>query len=302
MSLAEIHGKLTPVEEGSEDFLTGEIFERLDLLGPDAWRAWLGAAQTGATPPRALRDSMPERSDPPHWELWRWFPPTFSGVPGCEPDLVLVWGDILLLVEMKFHSGLSGTGLAGEPGEASLADQLGRQWFAGMAHCLGRTAWRRLPPARDWAVIFITQHAVMPAADLRRSAKAVVELARNSGDIAGRIDEDAVSSRLYWVDYQRLHLEISGQLARWNVGEAGGLKGRIASRLLEILEFKGFRSFQGLPGIRPGPLSAFEFLRPERISWPAPAQSDFRPFEFRSDRPWICGRRHQEGHGRFYGG
>mgnify|MGYP001566637257 FL=1 len=108
MSIAELHGKLTPNEESAEDLLTSELFWTFELLGYDWLRPWLATGRglgpaanpsCGGTELDLLLPAGPLR-EPPKIIFWPWIKPTMHEVDGCEPDILIKLDDFLLVVKL----------------------------------------------------------------------------------------------------------------------------------------------------------------------------------------------------------
>lgn len=88
---------------GLEDPLTSTIFERLAYLDPDlAWDLLRAACASLHGP--ALPEARPAGA--PVWSFW---PRLAPGIPGArghvEPDVLVQWGDHVLIVEVKHRGG-----------------------------------------------------------------------------------------------------------------------------------------------------------------------------------------------------
>lgn len=124
---AELHGKLGPEAsdaERREDILTSTAFGVLFAAG--AWGIlieWLKRARPVGR--QAQLDIVVSDSQ----VYWFW-----PDLDGAEPDLVIRIGSLLVIVEVKYHSGKSGKGssaaAAGATERHAIKDQLVREWRA----------------------------------------------------------------------------------------------------------------------------------------------------------------------------
>lgn len=123
---AELHGKLgsdTSDAERREDILTSTAFGV--LFAASAWDVlieWLKRA-------RPVGPQVPLHIMGSDWQAY-WFWPDLVG---AEPDLVIRIGSLLVIVEVKYHSGKSGkdssaAAAAGGPVRPDIKDQLVREW------------------------------------------------------------------------------------------------------------------------------------------------------------------------------
>lgn len=246
MSIAELRGKLSDLAK-TEDMLTSDVFGALELLG-DAWlRRWIKDAKGFGVggPVETLESLLPEMATPPQFIFWPWLPSPQKGVAGCEPDVLVFWGDLALLIEMKYGAAKSGAGL--EENAASvdeevlacdrhnLVDQLGRQWCAAQALTKGECLREGWPRPKRAAVLFVTQDFGPPLAELDES------LASTTLKVGIERSKDV---QLFWTSCRRLHdsLENAAPTAATCRHEA-----MVQDRLRQLLERKGLVRFRGFP-------------------------------------------------------
>lgn len=238
--IAEIHGKLPDFAQ-TEDMLTSDVFGALELLG-DTWlREWLkdsvGFSLRG--PSGRLESSLPPPGTAPLLVFWPNLASPKPGVPSCEPDVLVFWGDLALIIEVKYGAGKSGSGIKeaeSSTGERSplLVDQLGRQWCAGQALTHGKLLRSGWPRPRKAEVLFVTQDFAAPLEDIQESLESARGMvpAGQSGDL-----------RFYWTSCRKL----------FDVIEAARLKNLprhesvLLSRLFALLQYKGLVGFKGFP-------------------------------------------------------
>ena len=101
---AEIAGKLpthSPLgQDQREDTLTDAVFSALRYLPREVLRAWLGEV----LPERCIPGLTDDALDSATFEFW----PTLPG--GCEPDVVITVGSLLIVIEAKYRSPFGGDG------------------------------------------------------------------------------------------------------------------------------------------------------------------------------------------------
>lgn len=220
MLFAELHSKLSADAtdlERREDVLTSTVFGSL-IVG-EQWALlsdWLSRACDAV----GNRLHLPTGSSV---EYWFW-----PRLAEAEPDLVLLFGDVLVIVEAKYLSGKSNA----SPGEDAQADnsvdQLAREW-------------RSCDPAHP--------HGASYPAGLRRAIEAggnkrvLVYLVRQPASKRTRselsaslraIGDSAALYALGWSDLGAVLRERqSASSPQWIVG------------LLDLLERRGFKAFRG---------------------------------------------------------
>lgn len=246
MSIAELRGKLSDLAK-TEDMLTSDVFGALELLG-DAWlRRWIKDAKGfGVGDAVETLDSLlPEIATPPKFIFWPWLPSPQKGVAGCEPDVLVFWGDLALLIEMKYGAAKSGAGLeenAASVDEKALAsdrhnlvDQLGRQWCAAQTLTKGEGLREGWPRPKRAAVLFVTQDFGPPLAELDES------LASTTLKVGIQSVKDV---RFFWTSCRKLHdsLETAAAIAGICSHET-----MVQDRLRQLLERKSLVSFRGFP-------------------------------------------------------
>lgn len=246
MSIAELRGKLSDLAK-TEDMLTSDVFGALELLG-DLWlRRWIkdakgfGAGDAAAT----LESLLPEMATPPKFVFWPWLPSPQKGVAGSEPDVLVFWGDLALLIEMKYGAAKSGAGLeeSGAPiDEVALAsdrhnlvDQLGRQWCAAQALTKGDGLREGWPRPKRAAVLFVTQDFGPPLAELDES------LASTMLKVGIERSKDV---RFFWTSCRKLHDAL--ETAAPSIGICRH-ETMVQDRLRQLLKRKGLVSFRGFP-------------------------------------------------------
>jgi hypothetical protein len=153
MIQAALAGKLSCL--GSEDALTSAVFGRLRYLPSSVLGRWLDTATPYSPGDNVERPWSTGLT--PEYSFWPTWPD--SDRERVEPDLLLRYGDSLVVVEAKLWSGKSGT-----------RDQLARQWSVGVAH-LGQT----MRSARLAAHIYLTAHLTSPETDLAESKRELNE-------------------------------------------------------------------------------------------------------------------------------
>lgn len=246
MSIAELHGKLAETAK-TEDMLTSDVFGALELLGDAYLRAWVkGALGFGVKGPiNNLEERLPPVGTTPRFLFWPTLPSSHARVPGCEPDVLILWGELALVVEVKYGAPKSGAGLeedesllvSEELDRHNLVDQLGRQWIAAQALTKGYGLHSDWPLPKRAEVLFVTQDFGPPLGDIEESLSST---ATKAGTAAVK------DVRFYWASCRRLFdtLEFKTTSAT-----ACPHENIVASRLSELLKRKGLLSFHGFPGL-----------------------------------------------------
>jgi len=245
MSIAELHGKLAEAAK-TEDMLTSDVFGALELLGDAYLRAWVkGALGFGVKGQiNNLEELLPPIGTTPRFLFWPTLPSSHTRVPGCEPDVLILWGELALVVEVKYGAPKSGAGLeedeslrvSEELDRHNLVDQLGRQWVAAQALTRGyglHSDWSRPKRAE---VIFITQDFGPPLGDIEESLSST---ATKAGTGASK------DVRFYWTSCRKLF----DSLVKTTSTALCPHENIVASRLSELLERKGLLSFHGFPNL-----------------------------------------------------
>lgn len=148
---AALQGKLSCLD--SEDALTSAVFTRLRYLQPQVLGEWFATARSYADP--ATR--FARRTAEPEVEFWPSVKDTLRRDGWVQPDIVLRFGDEILVIEAKLWSSKSQT--------SDGLDQLARQWRAIVDHYGTR--------ARVSALVYLTPHLEPPNAELAESAQAL---------------------------------------------------------------------------------------------------------------------------------
>lgn len=195
MQFAELHHKLDEDADRldrREDILTCTVFGTLIVGGrTDVLRRWLG---------RAVRLDGERLDLSPSGELGGyWFWPRLGG---CEPDLLLLFDDLLLVIEAKYGASKGGAGDHADDGEEETEDprdQLVREWRA----TAPGVDTSRLPDDLADAIAGSRRRLIYLVRRQRR-AHAKKEL-RDSVELAGELD---VERCFYLLTWQELHREM----------------------------------------------------------------------------------------------
>lgn len=204
MIYAALHGKLDCLR--SEDALTSVVFGRLRYLPPTVLGEWLATARNHRDSQRALASS----SDEAFVEFWPTLKDTRRGQGIVQPDVVIAFGNEIMIVEAKLWSSKS----AANDG----SDQLAREWRAVTDHHGAR--------ARVTALLYVTRHVEPPVNELKESAEALEE----NGD------------HLWWLSWSSLapilerQIEVGDRMTKL-VGE--DLLAYL--RAANVLRFRGWR-------------------------------------------------------------
>ncbi len=275
MLIADIKGKLSFSHFTGEDFLTSSVFSTFKYLGGDWLEQYLRLAlrptDTGCLEPLDLtvRD--------PVYLFWPWYTTAPKYGYGAEPDVVILTGNTAVIIEAKNYAGKSGEGVTGAPdedqdqsednaGESELhiADQLGREYFAGVHRLLGLTYSTPAGEQRieQFCLIFLTRHPAYPDQMIRDTWAAISQIDPAS--------EQESKSRLYWLNWQKVRPILDAIMA---AHPPDSFPCQIASDLAAFLERRDLRLFTG-----------FRWLSSQRVS--LPAVEDAAPvFYSRQPRP-----------------
>jgi hypothetical protein len=195
-------------------------------LPPATLSEWLEQAQlahgsaAGAGSPWSRLPRLTEA------HFWPRYEDTLKGHGQVEPDLVLEFGRIAVIIEAKLHSGKTPAVMTGQTGEETEADQLARQVKATLDfyghHQRGGTELA--------ALVYVTADLTCPKAELEESAEAIRRLRLRA------------QPPLYWLSWSALGPILDRESAH------GELPGRlVAEDLLEylreanVLRFRGWR-------------------------------------------------------------
>jgi hypothetical protein len=212
---AALAGKLSCL--ASEDALTSAVFGRLRYLPAGVIGRWLDTALPSAN--ERIRERPWSQEEVPELDFW----PTWPDADGTsvEPDVLLRYGDSLVVVEAKLWSGKSGT----------KQDQLARQWRVGVMHFAQTTRSFRLA-----AHVYLTAHLTRPDKELAESMNALKNAGYNH-------------THLWWLSWATLS-PILAEMAQ----------NPIASDLLEYLRAVGVVRFVGW-NIKPGRPVTWHYTR-----------------------------------------
>jgi len=233
---AELHGKVAPDADDiarREDVLTSTVFGTLFIA--DAWGVlleWLKLAK----PIGGARALVPPTITSPRTY---WFWPRLMGA--TEPDVLLRAGEMLVLIEAKYLSGKSGTGVAAvipQSGLEEVTDQLVREWNA----CSRSADMQGYPNDLREAIKSCARVLVYL---VRRSSLAkAIRAVRDSANLV----DDASMHILTWEDLDDV---LASQGTRW----AKELRAYLHRR--GVAAFRGFRC--DVPQSPVGKLSGWSF-------------------------------------------
>lgn len=199
---AALHSKLECL--GSEDALTAAVFGRLRYLPERVLAQWLASASNHLDATRTLVTKDVE----PVVEFWPTVKDTLRGQGTVQPDVVIVFGTEVVIVEAKLWSQKS-------PVDDD-TDQLARQWHGIVDH-YG-------PRMHVSALLYITPHVEPPRSELDESAVALGAHAPN----------------LWWLSWSALALMLEIQI------DDGDRASRlVAEDLLIYLRRAGVLRFRG---------------------------------------------------------
>lgn len=239
MLFAEIHRKLSLDDDNErrEDVLTSTVFGTL-IVG-EKWSllaAWFGAARDH----NGKRLNLPPVTTASYW-FW---PRLFDGDAIVEPDLLLLFGDVLVIVEAKYLSGKSSEGSA-DDGEIDPADQLTKEW-------------RSCDPMQCDNYPVALRDAILHGG----AKRVLIYLVRQPASAKTRRELD--ESRRGIGEQAALHCLGWSDLCAVLRHQAHGIAGWTAA-LAELLERRGFTSFSGFPSINSGNVTVLDRARTWRI-------------------------------------
>jgi len=232
MTVAEIHGKIseqgTNLSDRMEDLLTSDVFGCLRYLSPEkTLMPFLSTARSFHGHPLAL----PTEVETVHYSFWPWV-----GSPGCkpcEPDIVVGLQTekkclYLILIEAKYHSGLSSL----EDENESPNDQLARE-----LDNLNTVSPMNLRWSPDLKIIsryllFVTQDMGMPRRLVAQSLAEYQRKRNKQGDI-------------YWTSWRFLQPILEKNLKQENSHQSIA----VMEDMLELLLRKGLSVFRGIDPI-----------------------------------------------------
>jgi hypothetical protein len=238
MIVADLHNKLSLSEYISEDFLTSSVFSAFRYLGVDALHKFLNLAVNSSG------DLLNVENTAPVYEFWPWYSSDTKCGDGAEPDLVLRFKNMAIIVEAKNYAGKSGIGVneyevVDETGanetHFNLADQLAREYFIGTTRMLNPVSQSaiNMDGIGDFSIVFVTRHILFPEKDIQDSIEAIDKINPSEGESARR--------RIYWVNWHKA-TKIFHEIA--NVSDEG-FQNMIAAEMVEFLEKRELGVFQG---------------------------------------------------------
>jgi hypothetical protein len=212
-----------------EDTLTSGVFGLLTVLPPACLAAWLRHARNidGAH----LDVPGVDRINAAFWPQL-----LAQGGGTCEPDALLALrsrdSTVLVLVEVKYHSDMSGWPSPEE--EPTIGSQLGREWLALLATPRNQVPGPPATPDRR-VLVYISPAAVVPTDTFRVVAE---ELEKKTGGAGPFL------ANTYWLSW----FTLAGLVSDW-LAEASALDHeRVAlERVLDQLRVRRLVAFEGLP-------------------------------------------------------
>ena len=230
MTIAEIHGKISGsgsnLSDRLEDLLTSDVF------GPLRYLPFAEGLQLILREARLYSSDCDERlgerlivGDPENAPVVCFWPK----LQNSEPDVVIGYGNHLLLVEAKYLSGKSGE------------SQLARE-FSDLMTCRG--------PFSERSLVYLTAHREMPKGDIENSYNAVRE----------RHPEYAQNT--YWLSWFDIHRvieneiqQIEDEIKRMTKNQTSEKISKKCKKLIledikSLLYKKGFRGFEGFSGLK----------------------------------------------------
>lgn len=215
---------------GSEDALTASVFGLLRYLPQNMLVAWLSQAQPASADAKAADMQWIHLPQLTEAYFWPQYEDTLKQYGRVEPDVVLEFGRVAVIIEAKLRSGKTPAVMPGEMGEEQEADQLARQVKA-TVDFYGRNKRGGIEVG---ALVYVTADVTPPELELDKSVKAIERLGLQA------------APPLYWLSWSALGQLLEQQRAR---GEFPGHL--IAADLLEymqeadVLRFSGWRIGDG---------------------------------------------------------
>lgn len=226
MTIAEIHGKISSgggnLSDRLEDLLTSDVFGPLRYLPfTEGLFCVLGKARLYIDPDTTFYAKFGKnRLHEPEVEVEFW-PRT-----GCsEPDVLVKFGDHLVVIEAKYLSGKSGD-FDPENAETASSDQLARE-FRDLLEYEGDFPNRTL--------IYLTAHSTLPKEDLDKSYCAV----------DGEENKEKFRQNTYWLSW----FEIRNAVEELLDEQEDQNKKLILDDIINLFYRKGFRKFDGFDKI-----------------------------------------------------
>jgi hypothetical protein len=155
------------VDFASEDTLTSAVLGSLRYLPASVTFEWLTHARDLSGQSVAPL-AHPDASLDACMSLWPSFDDVLRGAGCVIPDATIDVDKRLIVLEVKLASGKSQGLYTDEQGIHRVSDQLAREWVG--AYHQRRHVDASLPPPE---IIFVTAHALAPAADLEESQEAL---------------------------------------------------------------------------------------------------------------------------------
>ena len=251
MTIAEIHGKLSSsgsnISDRREDLLTADVFGCLRYIpfNKGLLNILNKAQRYTGTESLCIKDS----NDNVNVKFW----PRLEN--NSEPDVLIRFGDHLIIIEVKYLSGKSGHYGANQENEDNLeaasSDQLARL-FQGLMSNKGNYPRRSL--------IYLTAHRNLPPNDIESGYKALDSLSDSN--------RYTYKYNVYWLSWFEVYKTVSGLLKEesqiqdkyWRI---------VLSDIQDLLNRKGLRQFEGFKGMidNCSPITNFYKRKLRPIDW-----------------------------------
>ncbi len=227
MTIAEIYGKLSSsgsnISDRREDLLTADVFGCFRYIPFDK------GLQKILTQAQRYTDSEKLSIKSTNNDVKVHFWPRLEN--NSEPDVLIRFGDHLIIIEVKYLSGKSGHYGVNQENEddleAASSDQLARL-FQGLMSDKGNYPRRSL--------IYLTAHRNLPLIDIESGYKAL--------DNLSDINRYTYKNNVYWLSWFKVYKTVSGLLK-----EESQLQDKywriVLSDIQDLLNRKSLRQFEG---------------------------------------------------------
>lgn len=251
MTIAEIYGKISSsgsnISDRSEDLLTSDVFGCLRYIPfKEGFQKILAQAQRRTDSERL---SITSTNNGVKVHFW----PRLEN--NSEPDVLIRFGDHLIIIEVKYLSGKSGHYGANQENENNLeaasSDQLARL-FQGLMSDKGNCPKRSL--------IYLTAHRVLPNNDIKAGYEALDKLSDDS--------RHKYNDNVYWLSWFEVYKTISG-LLKEDIQLRDKCWRFVLCDIQRLLHRKGLRQFEGFDRIicERTLITAFYKRKPKRITF-----------------------------------
>ena len=265
-----------------EDALTSLVFDTFKYLPPKYLKKFLEQATN--LDKEKLGDVVPIPEETPEFYFWEFYPREFlkSYLPeenletiGTEPDLIMLWSNLVIVEESKWGSRKSGEDKMEEDklniqkeNEQDLkdfSDQLARELI--IAKALSKNH-------REYFLLYVTNHLVLPEEEIKQTINSIKRFIK---------DEKEIRRRIFWTNWRNAVVILQ---EIFNNKEETEIFKKMAKDLFEALEkldiYFPFQGFGFLEKLDKDDFPSEKLLKAKKIFY---SYTKFSGFDFLMKMP-----------------